>query len=167
VKEQKMALELSAATRERDFYMKQVDHGKAIDAMSAKQQRRAQAAAAAAEAGDGQAQAQQAPPASGGGGGKGRMVRTFQQVRPLRCRAVPCACRCGVRRADACVACFGVRACAQRPVRAQAAAPRMSHSVLASVFGTPRDGAQRGGGGGGGGAGSAKKPKLRAAAASE
>jgi hypothetical protein len=58
--------------------------------------------------------------------------------------------------------------CVQRPVRAQAAAPRMSHSVLASVFGTPRDGAQRGGGGGGGGgAGSVKKPKLRAAAASE
>jgi hypothetical protein len=91
VKEQKMALELSAATRERDFYMKQVDHGKAIAAMSAKQQRRAEVAAAAAEAGDGAQQAQQVPPAggAGGGGGKGggksRMVRTFQQVRRCRC----------------------------------------------------------------------------------
>jgi hypothetical protein len=47
--------------------------------------------------------------------------------------------------------------CPQRPVRAQAAAPRMSHSVLSSIFGTPRDGAERGGGGG-------KKPKQRAQA---
>jgi hypothetical protein len=80
-----MALELSAATRERDFYLKQVDHGKAIDAMSAKQQRRAEAAAAGGE-GEAAPQAQQAPRADGKPPGRGRMVRTFMQVRALALR---------------------------------------------------------------------------------
>ena len=77
VKEQRLALELASATRERDFYLKQVEQGKAIDAMAAKQQRRAQAAAEQpAAAGEGGAQE---PPKAKAGGA--RLVRTFQQVR--------------------------------------------------------------------------------------
>ena len=77
VKEQRLALELASATRERDFYLKQVDQGKAIDAMAAKQQRRAQAAA---EAGAGEAEGKQEAPRAKAGA---RVVRTFQQARCL------------------------------------------------------------------------------------
>jgi hypothetical protein len=80
VKEQRLALELASATRERDFYLKQVDQGKAIDAMAAKQQRRAQQAAEAGAAPGGEAQE---PPRAKAGGA--RVVRTFQQVRESGC----------------------------------------------------------------------------------
>jgi ESF2/ABP1 family protein len=78
VKEQRLALELASATRERDFYLKQVDQGKAIDAMAAKQQRRAQQAAEAAEGGAAADAAQEPPRAKAGGA---RVVRNFQQAR--------------------------------------------------------------------------------------
>ena len=84
VKEQRLALELASATRERDFYMKQVEQGKAIDAMAAKQQRRAQAAAEEAGGAGGERGAQEPPKAKGGGA---RFVRTFQQVRSTRVAA--------------------------------------------------------------------------------
>ena len=80
VREQKLALELAAATRERDFYLKQVDAGKALDAMAAKQQRRADAAAAAAGEG-GEGVPQRPPAAASAPAGKQRTVRTFTQVR--------------------------------------------------------------------------------------
>jgi len=78
VKEQRLALELASATRERDFYLKQVEQGKAIDAMAAKQQRRAQAAAEEA-GGAGDTRGAQEPPKAKACGA--RVVRTFQQVR--------------------------------------------------------------------------------------
>ena len=143
VKEQRLALELASATRERDFYLKQVDQGKAIDAMAAKQQRRAQAAAAEdAGAAGGERGAQEPPKAKAGG--KARLVRTFQQVRSLATETFVLL--CAMRRlrgvADA------LRG-AQRPVRAAPAAPRLSQSVLAAVFGSgapPRGGEPAAGG---------------------
>ena len=81
MKEQRLALELASATRERDFYMKQVEQGKAIDAMAAKQHRRAQAAAEQPGGAGDERGAQEPPKAKAGGA---RLVRTFQQVRCIR-----------------------------------------------------------------------------------
>jgi hypothetical protein len=148
VKEQRLALELASATRERDFYLKQVDQGKAIDAMAAKQQRRAQAAAEAGAAAGGDAGAQEPPrPAKAGGA---RIVRTFQQARVFHLAA-------GLLRIELPVT-DALRG-AQRPVRAAPAAPRLSQSVLAQVFGAPRG--EKGGGGGGGGGGDEARPRKK------
>ena len=80
VREQRLALELSAGKRERDFYLKQVDTAKGLAAMNEKQARRAAAAAAAAEAGG---EGQQPAPAPQR---KPKVNRTFQQ-RPVREKA--------------------------------------------------------------------------------
>jgi ESF2/ABP1 family protein len=72
VKEQRLALELSATKRERDFYLKQVDTAKGLAAMAEKRAKR-EAAAAASEAAD-------APPQAAVKAASGpRVQRTFSQ----------------------------------------------------------------------------------------
>ena len=78
VREQRLALELSAGKRERDFYLKQVDTAKGLAAMNEKQARRTAAAAAAATDGGGEGQQAAAAPQR-----KPKVNRTFQQ-RPVR-----------------------------------------------------------------------------------
>jgi hypothetical protein len=104
VKEQRLALELSASKRERDFYLTQVDQAKAIAAMSEKRQRKA--AQLGADGGD---EAEDDVDADGGAApGKqkkkaklkavplptARMVRRFVQVRllPLPVYMMFCCC---------------------------------------------------------------------------
>ena len=148
MKEQRLALELASATRERDFYLKQVEQGKAIDAMAAKQQRRAQAAAEQPAAAAGERGAQEPPKAKAGGA---RLVRTFQQVRSqTACMDFGAPGLNAMRRA-------------QRPVRAAPAAPRLSQSVLAQVFGTGAPSQQRGEDAGGDEARPRKKQRAQAA----
>ena len=81
VREQRLALELSAGKRERDFYLKQVDTAKGLAAMNEKQARKAAAAAAAAAEGGGEGE--QAAPAPQR---KPKVNRTFHQ-RPVREKA--------------------------------------------------------------------------------
>ena len=95
VREQRLALELSAGKRERDFYLRQVDTAKGLAAMSEKRERRAAAAAEAEAKGEVPLPAAAAPR-------KPRVERSFQQ----------------------------------RSVRAVHTAPRVSNSVLGSIFGS-------------------------------
>lgn len=81
VREQRLALELSAAKRERDFYLKQVEASKAVEGAEARRARRAERALAAAQDGGGAPPQPAAPPAAAAAAA--RPERAFAQ-RPVR-----------------------------------------------------------------------------------
>jgi len=112
IREQKLALELSASKRERDFYLKQVDQAKAISAMSDKQQRRAAAASS-----------------SGGPGGRATAADVAASV---AARPQP---KAGGKQAAGQRL---VRQFVQREARVVGDQPRVSASTLAAVFGANR-----------------------------
>lgn len=94
VREQRLAAELSAAKRERDFYLSRVDHAKAMAAME--KRRVAKEAAGGGSSGGGEQQQRQQEEGSGGGqtgkeesGGSGRAGRAVRHYGQRRAKPDP------------------------------------------------------------------------------
>ena len=85
VHDQKLAMEISAAKRERDFYLSRVDKSKGIKAIKKRKREQSEAAAAATSAQDGAAGAQPAEAAAK----PARTLRGWGQRQPKADSAAP------------------------------------------------------------------------------
>lgn len=79
VREQKLAAEISAAKRERDFYLSRVDKAKAIAAISERKRKKQEEEGGAGADGQAVAQGQGSAGKEGGEAGKPRFVRHYGQ----------------------------------------------------------------------------------------